>query len=424
MIDEYHSNPQSLHGPFNLTVQDQRNAFFWIQRFISGFGGDPSNITAFGESAGSVFLAYHICGSSTKLFDRAILQSGLIFGHVPLEVKEAEYQAILKHFKIEGTTATDRLDALRKVNPMELAKFPGSHMTPYIGSIPGVKLEDSLFTRGPPTALSQIELIPSCPWLGDLIIGDNFWEGDIVYPAMRNFPQDSLISTVKALFPTPMADTLLADYEISKPLDPVRAVMQMSIFLGDLMFNSNYHLLCKALSSNANRKARKIYRYHFCLSNPIPGNTHSFVTGHHFVEILYLFLTLFDRYPTHRDEWTKRQALETASRWITFANGDPPWEEYSALDGRAGEAKIAIADDLVGWTTRTVDEDERVSRNDPWGSRRYAGWRAFEAAFEALKVDGESADIYSEKVTRARLQLMQLAFGAYRIEVNSEATDK
>lgn len=47
--------------------------------FIDGFGGDADNITAFAESAGSTFLVYHICGSSTRLFDRAILQSGLIF---------------------------------------------------------------------------------------------------------------------------------------------------------------------------------------------------------------------------------------------------------------------------------------------------------------------------------------------------------
>ena len=33
---------------FNYGLRDQRNAFAWIKQNISGFGGDPNNITAFG----------------------------------------------------------------------------------------------------------------------------------------------------------------------------------------------------------------------------------------------------------------------------------------------------------------------------------------------------------------------------------------
>ena len=410
MIEEYASNPLSPHGPFNLTIQDQRNAFAWIHRFIGGFGGDASNITAFGESAGSTFLIYHICGSSTRLFDRAVLQSGVIFGDVSLEMKDAEYQSMLRQFKIEGATASERLDALREIDSMELAKFPGSHMTPYVGGVPGVRLEDSLFTRGPPTVISQMNLIPSCEWLGGLIIGDNFYEGDITYPAMRHCPQAAFIDKVQSLFPTAEANDLLSAYELSHSIDKTRASRQMSIFLGDLMFSYNYQTLSEALHKNG----RKFYRYHCCFSNPIPGSAHSYVHGHHIIEILFIFLTLLDRYPTHRNEWVKRQALDTARRWIVFANGEEPWES-SAPDHEddVGSARIAVADDLVGWTVRTLDEDERVSKDDSWGERRYAGWRAFARAFDALRVDGEDADAYGQRVTNVRLQMLQLAFGAY-----------
>lgn len=35
-------------GPGNWGIIDQRNAFLWIKKNISAFGGDPNNVTAFG----------------------------------------------------------------------------------------------------------------------------------------------------------------------------------------------------------------------------------------------------------------------------------------------------------------------------------------------------------------------------------------
>jgi carboxylesterase type B len=36
----------------NNGLRDQINAFRWIQKFISGFGGDPESVTFIGQSAG------------------------------------------------------------------------------------------------------------------------------------------------------------------------------------------------------------------------------------------------------------------------------------------------------------------------------------------------------------------------------------
>lgn len=88
VLEEYTAAPTGMNGPFNLAIQDQRTAFTWIDEFISGFSGDTSSVTAVTESAGSIFFTYHICDSSTRLFDGAILQSGLIFGDLPSAVKE------------------------------------------------------------------------------------------------------------------------------------------------------------------------------------------------------------------------------------------------------------------------------------------------------------------------------------------------
>ena len=208
MLEEYtqleSSDPESIspHGPFNLLIQDQRNAFAWIHKFVAGFGGDPNNITAFGESAGSLLLIYHICGSETRLFNRAILQSGMVMGHSLFEMKEAEYQGLLKHFKIEGATATERLDKLRQVPADKLVKYPGHHMLPFVGDLPqNINIRAPLFPRGAPTSYSQTHLIPTCTWLEDIVLGDDFWEGHALLDYIRDITPEEFSEVVKATFP-------------------------------------------------------------------------------------------------------------------------------------------------------------------------------------------------------------------------------
>ncbi|VDO42228.1 unnamed protein product [Onchocerca flexuosa] len=76
-------------APGNMGLWDQLLALKWIRKNIDLFGGDPYQVTLFGESAGAAAVSMHLLSpKSSPYFQRAIIQSGSVTAPWATETKE------------------------------------------------------------------------------------------------------------------------------------------------------------------------------------------------------------------------------------------------------------------------------------------------------------------------------------------------
>lgn len=85
---------ESGKGSGAYGIQDQIAGLRWVKQNIAQFGGDPSNVTIFGESAGGMSVGMLVTSPMAKgLFQRAISESGgAMGGDLKLNLKTAEQQ--------------------------------------------------------------------------------------------------------------------------------------------------------------------------------------------------------------------------------------------------------------------------------------------------------------------------------------------
>lgn len=106
----------------NFGFLDQQLALQWVQDNIASFGGDPTQVTIAGESAGGWSLCAHMVSPvSGKLYSKAVVESGSCV-NIPLKQSEDQGIAVAKSLDCDKATGEEALGCLRGKSTDDLLK--------------------------------------------------------------------------------------------------------------------------------------------------------------------------------------------------------------------------------------------------------------------------------------------------------------
>jgi para-nitrobenzyl esterase len=212
------ADPNDSSGNYGLL--DQILALQWIQQNIQNFGGDPNNVTIFGESAGGLNVTSLIASPLAKgLFHKAIIESGGYSINSTLRdtAAQPERQSAeefgLKFAEKLGCTGSNAWDCLRSKSAEQiLNNFPGEASvlnrleggTVYGPNIDGYVFPDTISNL---VRKGQHNNVP-------VMLGTNKNEGTIFITTLPLNSNAQYRRAVKSLFPEPLSRKVLKQYPV------------------------------------------------------------------------------------------------------------------------------------------------------------------------------------------------------------------
>ncbi len=311
----------------NVGMLDVVAALRWVRDNIRNFGGDPGNVTIFGESGGGGKVGTLLCMPPAKgLFHKAIILSGTILNVNTKKMSEQLGAAVLKELGIDN----NNIDRIKDIPYQELYAAGQRAMAASIGTRrPGTPMMWGFGPTPDGVTLLQQPFQPGFANISDnipIIIGTTFNELQrLTYQQTMTFEQAK-----EALLPTFGDDT---DEYIQAFKEAYPECIPQDLLSIDWLFRPKTLITADEIAET--RKA-KTYTYMFTWRSPL---TKASQHGH---ELKFCFNTLHhskNELPEATAEDLKLADL-MSSAWAQFAHtgnpnikGLPKWKAYSPKNG-------------------------------------------------------------------------------------------